>query len=257
MSITNNISDTENFSFLPEKKNTFVVPDNYFETLTKRIVNKIELQEEMQMFEALSKIEKKNIFDLPSTYFNKNEQDVVSELEEYKLLSKIPKTEFKNLSAIYTEKLKAGVFNKKAIAEETKEFVVLSSIEKENTFAVSPNYFDTLPEKIKERINAKNESVSVFEQVIAVLLKPKVILTCSIAAVLVLVIYVYKPNSFESTGDCKTLACLEKRELLNEQNVNDFDEENLYDLVDVDALSNNLLGADSILQKQPDTLLKK
>jgi hypothetical protein len=257
MSTTNNISNTESFSFLPERKNSFVVPDNYFETLTKRILNKVGFAEEMRAFEMLSEIEKKKVFTLPADYFNANEQNAALELADFKFLSTIPKPEFENLSAAYTQKLKAAVINKKEIIEEAEKFTKLTAVEKQNPFVILPDYFDRFPEKVKQRIHAKNESASVFGQAIAVLFKPKMVLAYSIAAVIVLIVYLYKPGSFESSGDCKTLACLEKRELLNEHNINDFDEENLYDLVDVDVLSNNLSGGDSILKKQPDTLLKK
>jgi hypothetical protein len=42
------------------------------------------------------------------------------------------------------------------------------------------------------------------------------------------------------SGDCKTLACLEKNELLNEKNIRDFDEDNLYEMVDVEQLDKQI-----------------
>jgi hypothetical protein len=47
----------------------FSVPANYFEELTARVLNKVELTEEIEMYKTLSSIEKQNAFVTPEKYF--------------------------------------------------------------------------------------------------------------------------------------------------------------------------------------------
>jgi len=62
----NQIDNSEDELFFPEqgKKIPFVVPDGYFENLSDRIIEKIELQEELSEFGLLSQIKKEEIFSL-------------------------------------------------------------------------------------------------------------------------------------------------------------------------------------------------
>lgn len=262
MNNNTNISSDEQFSFLPEKRTVFVVPATYFETLTKRILNRIELEEEMSAFAVLSSIGKVNTFDIPENYFEQAEPSVADELAQYELLNKIPKPQAVSLPADYFEQLRDDIVYKKELAEELKELTTLYNIEKQHVFAIPENYFDTVADHVKEKVHAVPSHISIIEKIMTLIVKPRVVVAYSLIAIMLVasVWYFNKPDVIVSDGDCKTLACLEKRELLNEHNVNDFDEENLYDLVDVEALSDNLSVTDtlqSIDAKPSDSLLNK
>ena len=58
--------------------------------------------------------------------------------------------------------------------------------------------------------------------------------------------YLNQPDEIINPADCKTLACLEKAELLRELKMTDLSDENLYELVDVDDLDEQLFGEEDL-----------
>ncbi len=245
----NNPFEDENFLFLPNKKNSFALPDGYFDSLADRIIHKVEIESELQHFSVLSKIGKTNLFTTPKNYFEAttNKLELESELSEFELLSKIAKPNLKPISGEYFEGVAQNVILKQEIVEETKGFNTLSAIEKENNFVVHPEYFDSLADTIKEKIHSTNRAkVSVFESIFATIFKPRVAFAYSliIAISVSMIWYFNKPETITKNGDCKTLACLEKNEILNEQTARDFDEDNLYEMVDIDVLDKQLSESD-------------
>jgi len=74
----------------------FVVPANYFETLTASILNKIEIAEEIKGYVTLASVEKQNVFAVPGKYFEQfsppienKEAKVVSIFSRVKITYKV------------------------------------------------------------------------------------------------------------------------------------------------------------------------
>ena len=123
-------------------------------------------------------------------------------------------------------------------------------------YAINAPGTDFKPAEVKEKIHAANRHVPDFiDQIIRILFKPKMAFAFSFVLIIGFsaVWYIYKSNPIIQSGDCKTLACLEKNELLNDNNIRDFDDENLYDMVDVDVLDKNM----SEKETATDSLNKK
>lgn len=200
----------DNFSeenFLPGigKKNSFAVPKNYFEELE----NSLEYKYEQSLYPTLNAIKKPQIQEPSSDYFKTINEKIQSRIEQ------------KN---------------------ELEEFKILSSIKKENNFTIAPNYFNE--KKFSADVKKTDTPViNIFKRLQAVVLHPKMAYAAGIALIIGLAGFWYYNKTeqlLQPGSDCKTLACLEKRELLNEQNMNDFDDENLYEMVDVELLDKNV-----------------
>jgi hypothetical protein len=250
MSLDQNSIEEENFLFGKNKELPFVVPGGYFESFAAILINKIEALEELREFATLSNIDKKTVFSVPENYFNSIENilEKESELEEFSVLNSISKQVLKPLSTQYTDELKASIIRKAKIADELKEYKTLYAIDKQNNFTVAPGYFDSVADDVKERVYANNDQkTSIFERILEIILKPKIAFAYSIAILLIAgSAWYFNRNTHTmiegSSGDCKTLACLEKNELLKEKNIRDFDEDNLYEMVDVEQLDKQLTG---------------
>ncbi len=58
------------FTVLRElKQKSFLVPANYFETLSGRVMNKLEVEAELAEYASLAAVEKGNVFAVPDAYF--------------------------------------------------------------------------------------------------------------------------------------------------------------------------------------------
>ncbi|MGQ0828524.1 MAG: hypothetical protein ACT4ON_09035 [Bacteroidota bacterium] len=256
-----NNREDENFLFGKDKKNPFVVPTGYFGALPGILLNKIEVIQELEQYPTLSAVSKVRLFSVPQNYFIKNENllEYKYELVTFNELGKIPKLSLKPLADEYLDAISTKVLKQIEQAEELKNYSTLSAIDKKKVFDVSPDYFDTVADKVKERYHAeKDQKVSVFEQLLNTILKPKIAFAYSIVLITAvgLAVYFNQPNTLLQSSDCKTLACLERNELLNDRTMQNLDEDNLYDLVDVDELDRQLSGstADSLANNNIDSL---
>ncbi len=268
-----NQSEEENFLFGKDKKNPFVLPEGYFESLADKVINKIEVEEELKQYATLFAItspqtsaRERGYFVVPENYFIKNENllEYRYELAAFNALANVPKPELKPLTEDYLDALSAKVLKQIEVADEMKEFATLSELKKQNVFAVGPDYFDTVADKVKERYHSsKGEKVSIVEQVLGLLFKPKMAFAYSIVLIVGIGMFFYfnKPTTVTTpidSGDCKTLACLERKELLNEHTIQNLDDENLYDLVNVDELGKQLSETkDSIVTTNTDSVHAK
>jgi len=258
-------TNPEEENFLPgmEKKNPFALPAAYFERLPGRIVAKMEAAEELKEFDTLAAINRKLVFTVPVNYFiaSANLAEYRYELAAFPQLSAVKRSRVEELQTDYFADFEAKMAKRLLQNAELEEFAALNAIEKKNTFAVTPDYFDTVAGNVKEKYYAAERSrVPVFEKIWQFVFNPRV--AVSFAAVVVIgIATVWNASQTDHVlpaGDCKTLACLEKNELLNEQTLRDFDDENLYDMVDVDALDEQLSGTDSLSVKKdaPDSIKK-
>jgi hypothetical protein len=160
---------------------------------------------------------KRNSFDLPINYFS----------------------EFENRLGL-----------KISLNEELKSYPMLSSIRKENIYSIPDNYFDNLLQNIKSNIHYTKEiELSFFDMIIKVLFGKQVAFAFGLFFVIGLSIYFFKsPKTNINYSECKTLACLEKNEILNNnQFITNFDDDELIDLVDLQQLNENIdVSADHI-----------
>jgi hypothetical protein len=230
-----NNPENENFLFGKDKKLPFIVPDGYFDSFALLLIRKIEVMEEIREFSALSDIPKLQSYIVPENYFSAsaNKLELTCELSDFSLLSSIPKRTLKPVAEEVSD-----------VTEELEGFAMLSALKKENRFAVSPDYFENSADQIKAVVQ---ESVKKEAKVIPLFLRPKMLMAYA-AVILIAVCAVFYVNSQKQqmiTGDCHTLACLEKNEILNERTISDFNEEDLYEMVDADQLDVQLSKADS------------
>ncbi len=79
MNKDNNINDWNE-----GQENEFDIPKGYFESLPGKLLSKIELIEELKEFPLLSAIEKKNAFIVPENYFENRNFVEAAIKEEYK-----------------------------------------------------------------------------------------------------------------------------------------------------------------------------
>ncbi len=235
------------------KQHSFAVPDGYFEKLSDRIMARIELEAELEEFALLASIKKEPQFEIPADYFKaaENELEYKHELSEFEALAKIGKPVLKEeAQAEYFTALDAKVLQRMEIAEELTEYSTLAALEKENNFAVNADYFETVADRVKEKYHAQAKQTSAFGKVLAFLLKPRVAFAYSILLIIGAGLFYNNNKQKEEllptvSGDCKTLACLEKREILNDHTIREMSADDLYDIVDVDALEKGL-SADSV-----------
>ena len=250
MSLDQNNIEEENFLFGKNKELPFIVPQGYFDSFAAILINRIEAMEELTEFEILKSLDKKTAFSVPENYFNSidNNLEQENELAAFSVLNSIPKPVLKPLSAQYTDELNISMMRKAEIADEIKEYKTLYAIDKQNSFTVAPGYFDSIADDVKERIHSTaTENVSLFARILQIIFKPKIAFAYSIVILLISgSVWYFNRDTHTmiqgSSGDCKTLACLEKNELINEKNVRDFDEDNLYEMVDVELLDKQISG---------------
>jgi len=241
--------EEENYLFGKNKEVRFTTPAGYFHSLSDRIINKIEAAEEVSEFSILSSLDKQPIFGVPANYFTKaeNEIEYKTELAELGELSKIDKPVLNSLQAEYFDSLKEKITRKVELQDELKEYATLYAMDKQLNFEVSVDYFDNVANRIKEKIHSTSQpKLSIIDRILFYVLKPKYSLAFGVVVIVGIssIIYFNRPNTIIESGDCKTLACLEKREMLNEHTIREMDDDNLYEMVDVDKLDMQL-GKDS------------
>jgi len=255
--MANNYDNFKEESFLSQwdKKNSFALPKGYFNSLSNRILNKIEHEQELATYKTLSE-NRKSIFKVPKNYFATlaNTLEYKYELSVFPQLASTKKPVLKALPENYFENVEKKVVDKLEMESELKEFSVLSSIPKKNAFKVAPAYFESKTDDVKEKIHSSIQEPGVIKQLIATLFKPQM----AIAASLILIVgisaiwYFNRKDSTVLSGDCLTLACLEKNEILNEKNIQDFDDESLYEMVD-EALLDEQLSEDETSEDSLNT----
>ena len=241
----NSYNNFQEENFLPHggKKNSFALPKGYFDSLSNRILNRIEFEREIAEYKTLSE-NRKSTFKVPQNYFETlaNTLEYKYELSVFPQLASTKKPVLKALPENYFENLEKKVADKLELESELKEFSVLSSIPKKNAFTVASTYFESKTEDVKEKIHSSKPESGVVRQLVVALFKPQM----AIAASLMLIVgisaiwYFNRKDSTVLNGDCLTLACLEKNEILNEKNIQDFDDESLYEMIDETVLDQQL-----------------
>ncbi|MBC7695805.1 MAG: hypothetical protein H7141_10200 [Burkholderiales bacterium] len=240
-----NLNDESNLPSGHDDKSSFDLPADYFSSFENKLRKKIESQEELKEFPFLLSVSKNNLFSVPVDYFAEVEKTLEStaELSIYAKLQSIKPIVPTELEADYIKHLQSCIQYKVELTEELKSYEILYSIDKENPFVVSETYFETFAEHIKDKIFAtKGTKESVLDSVLDFIFGKKTTLAFGIITVICLAVYFYKSTEKPlEIGDCKTLACLERQEILNNNKViSNFDDDQLIDLVDVKSLDKQL-----------------
>lgn len=240
-----NMNDEPNFPFENNGKSPFGLPQDYFSKFEDKLKQKLELENELQEFPVLSSITKSNIFAAPANYFEsiENNLDRKFELEPYSKLQSVKKPVFTELKEDYKQYLESSINHKIEIFEELKLYQTLYNIHKVNSFEVTESYFENVADRVKEKIySVKENNKSIIEIVLDVLFGKTMAFSFGLSLIIGLSLFFYRtPEGIVESGDCKTLACLERNEILNNNNViSNFDEEQLMDLVDVNSLNKQL-----------------
>lgn len=240
-----NLNDEPNFPLDNNDKNLFGLPSNYFASFEDKLREKIELQDELEQYPVLSSIAKNNVFEVPCNYFisSENSLEYKTELDAYFILQSIKKLVFEGLEEDYKKQLQSSITHKIEIVEELKDYKLLYSLNKENSFVVSENYFEGVTTRVKERLFSVNEDrKSILDIVLDAIFGKAMAFSFGLCLIIGLSVFFYQaPESIIESGDCKTLACLERNEILNNNKViTNFDEDQLMDLVDVNTLNQQL-----------------
>lgn len=240
-----NFNDEPNLPLDNNDQNSFGLPSDYFASFEDKLRKKLESQEELSEFPLLSSITKNNLFVTPADYFATAEHslEIKAELASYAQLQSIKPFVATKLDADYIHHLKSSINYKIELVEELKEYKTLYSLDKVNPFIASDAYFESIAERVKDRIHASKETkVSVLNSVLDFIFGKKMAFAFGLVTIVSLSIYFYQSQEKPlEMGDCKTLACLERQEILNNNKViSNFDEEQLMDLVDVNTLNQQL-----------------
>lgn len=232
------------FSFNKGEKRPFGLPSDYFSSFEEKLRHKIEAEHELNEFPVLSSIQKEQVFSIPEHYFSEAESklEYKTELLAYPNLESLSKPAVTALEEDYQKQLLESLSYKIEAVDELKAYPTLYGLDKVNAFVVADTYFDALATRVKERIYSENvERIPVWDKVWNVVFGGRTAWAFGLALIIGLAFYFnQKTELITETSDCKTLACLERYEILNNKAINNFDEEQLIDLVDVNSLHKQL-----------------
>ena len=239
----NNFNEDQNVPFDENGKASFGLPSNYFDSFEFKLRQKLELESELQEYAILSSIQKTNTFSLPKEYFSSLEAklDFQTELVEFPNLQSIKPNLSFPFDSNYHESFKNNLIAKIELTKELSEFAILNSINKQNLFICPNNYFENIADEIKEKIH--KPKVSVLDNLFHFIFNKKMAFSFSVVIIAFFSWLLYPKNITETIneGNCKTLACLEKQEILNNAKaISSFDEDQLIELVNIKKLDNQL-----------------
>ncbi len=217
---------------------SFDLPDGYFKNSKTGILNKIEWMQEHEAYPTLLRLNKESGFIVPENYFNKSASklELLDAPSLLNIAQHLPVGKAGNgfeVPANYFEENKTRIASLVEEGNELSAYPRLSSIEKKNPFVTSENYFETN----KKAILSKNEGGA---KIISLFSKP---VRYAAAAAIMITIGLWIYHSYfraEVEGDCTTLACFEKRDIIKYK-LNNFDVEDMNDAsIDLNKLEMNL-----------------
>jgi len=238
-----NFEHEPDFSFNNNRENGFGLPSNYFESLEEKIKFKLELEQELAEFPVLKSISKESVFKIPNNYFNSNNQSLSYrvELAEFTTLNNLKKPIPEVLSAEYTVSLGNTINNKIEILDEITSYPTLFQLNKTNPFFVSENYFDTVAIQVKEKIYTNpNPRLSIIDTILNFIFGNKLALSFGAITLIIFSVFIYQSSKPLSKGNCETLACIEKQDIINNASFLNLDNEQLIELVNVKKLHQQL-----------------
>jgi hypothetical protein len=225
------------------KNGDFGLPEGYFEKSARSILNRLEWLEEHKIYPRLSELKNSAPgFIVPEEYFDKSEHAL--ELMAYEKLSAKDKETGFITPLNYLEELEIAELSKVMKDEENEllQFVRLNSLKKENAFAVPENYSESSAEKISSAASEKPAEAKVIR------LTGNRFWYSAAAAIMAAVLGLWIYNQYfkvKTSGDCGTLACVDKADLVKSKVMENMDEEDIYNMVDTKKLEENLNGKSS------------
>jgi len=241
--LENNMNDDQKSPFNENGNKGFELPSNYFDSFESNLKQKLESESELKDYAILSTIQKINTFTLPKTYFSTLEAkiDFQAELVEFPILQSVKPNLSFIIDSKYHDLFKNNLIEKIKFTEELSDFPILNSINKQNLFLLPTDYFENIAEEIKEKIHKPR--VSFIENLFHFIFTKKTAFSFSVIIIAFFSWLLYPKNITEKINEdnCKTLACLEKQEILNNLKViSSFDEDQLIELVNIKKLDNHL-----------------
>jgi hypothetical protein len=229
---------------LNKEPNSFGLPDDYFQKSAGDIFNKIEWIEGHKEFKHLSNLKKESGFIIPDAYFDKSEAKL--ELISYPNLFKAGKNSGFDVPLNYFEDTEVNELSKVFLNEEDELLHVtfLGATEKQNVFTVKENYFVESEQKIISTLSNHAKVINLFV--------PRIWFSAA-AAVFAIVLGLWIYNQYfkpYSDKDCGSIACLDKKDLVKSKNLENLDNDELYELVNTKKLEEKL-------EKKSDTKTQK
>jgi hypothetical protein len=231
----NSMNEDKENSKNKEGSENFGLPEGYFQKSTQSIFNKIEWQEEHKNCPSLLSLKGKTGFIVPENYFIKSE--VKLELIEYKELSAakegkgfvVPENYFRN-NLLILQKMLVGEANELQTVDR------LSSIQKRNNFSVETDYFSKSESRLKTLLTEGNKPARVIS-----LFTRRVIYSAAAVLIIALGLWIYNFYFIPvAVKDCGTIACVDKQDLVKMKNLENLDNDELYELVDPQKLEKKL-----------------
>lgn len=239
-----NLHEEPNFSFQKEETSAFGMPSDYFASFEEKLRSRMEAEEELSEFPLLASVRKGRVFEVPADYFShaENVLEYKTELTDHPLLSSFEKPQQPAVEEAYRERFINTLNYRIGLLEELKPYPLLYNMDKAHGFVVEESYFETVADRMKERIHAAPaERSPVLETLWSWLFGGRMAWAFGLALIIGLAFYFDQKHEADPvSSDCKTLACLERDEILSNKVIMNFDEEQLMDLVDVNALGKQL-----------------
>lgn len=245
MSLENDhMHEEPDFSFDRNEKQPFGLPSDYFNAFEEKLRSRMEAETELSEFPILSGIARQTVFSVPEAYFLSSAEslEAKAEIQGYPNLSQVNKRLAPELDSSYADELFHSVNYRVGLADELSPYKTLYNLDKVNGFALDDNYFETLADRVKARVHAAAEvQPTILDRLWLALFNEKISWAFGLVFILGLaIVFTRQEQNLQESGDCKTLACLERDEILNSKAINAFDEEQLMDLVDVNSLQKQL-----------------
>ncbi len=239
-----NLNDEPDFP-LDDKENTpFGLPKDYFLSFEDKLKKRMEAENELKEFPVLVSLQKNNLFTVPTGYFTQveNSLEYKTELTDYTQLQSIHKPVFTDLAEDYKLHLQSSLNYKVELADELRSYEILYSLDKLNSYIVPEAYFESVADSIKEKVYSGEETKeTILQTLLEFIFGKKIAFTFAFIFIIGLIGYFNQPDeTVEQQGDCKTLACLERQEILNNKTMSNFDDDQLIDLVDINSLNKQL-----------------
>jgi hypothetical protein len=171
-------------------------------------------------------------FGVPGDYFNNSAGAIVNRiecLEELRLYPLLASAKGK-LPFVVPE----AYFEGNEAVLEMLFFPVIRTLPKQNPFAVPEAYFNDTLERLKPALPPRQEA-----RIITFPLRSTL---TAIAAALVIALGIWVYSSYMSSTDCGGIACVDKHDIIESKVFQSIDDEELYDVVDVDKLEEKLGG---------------
>lgn len=227
--------ENENKNNRPDNnQDNFGLPEGYFKKSAGSILNKIEWEEEHRDYSNLVRLKGEAGFSVPENYFFKKEV----QLEQLSLtkLSAIKKENGFLIPENYFEQTKQQLESNLEEGFETlPEYSLLNAIKKQNHFTVSENYFTENSQRLNELLKEKKPV-----KIIQLSLKR---VSYALAALLLVVLGVWIYSFYFAPieiKDCGTIACVDRIDLVKTKNLENLENDELYELVNPKDLEKKL-----------------